>query len=233
MNDLDESRRLHSGEYVDRYVRKPLTRLERLVPLMDLKPTDTVADFGCGDGMLAQLIDGKIAAYHGVDFSQDFIDAARLRASRAGLSRAEFHCADIVAFCRANEATFDVATALDFSEHIDDATFVDTFSAIRQSLKPGGRLYLHTPNLDFFLERAKDIGIIPQFPEHIAVRNLRQNTDLLAQSGFDRTLIRGQALPHYNVLKIVHPLRVLPAVGRLFEARLFITCRIPIGIDRL
>lgn len=220
----DDARSLHSGEYVERYIRKPLTRLERLVPLMELNPGDVVADFGCGDGMLAQIICGRIKAYHGVDFSQDFVDAAHERMRIAGVSNATFHCADIIDFCEAHPTTFDIATALDFSEHIDDATFVKTFSAIHSALKRGGRLYLHTPNLGFFLERAKDMGVLPQFPEHIAVRDIHQNIDLLAASGFARAKVSGHVLPHYNVLKAVHPLRRLPLVGRLFEARLFITC---------
>lgn len=224
MADLDEARRLHSGEYVERYVQKPLTRVERLVPLLALKPTDVIADFGCGDGMLAQLVCDQVVAYHGVDFSQDFINAAHERARMAGLSNASFHCADIVDFCSAHPAAFDVATALDFSEHINNEMFRKTFSAIHGGLKPGGRLHLHTPNLNFFLERAKHIGLIPQFPEHIAVRDMRQNIELLVDCGFERAKISGRVLPHYNVLKIVDPLRHLPLVGGLFEARLFITC---------
>ncbi len=225
MTNIDQSRELHSGKYVERYVRKPLTRIERLVPLMELTPADVVADFGCGDGMLAQLVDARVAAYHGVDFSQDFIDAAGVRARVAGLANSHFHCADIIEFCQSNRAAFDVAAALDFSEHIDDATFVSTFSAIREALKPGGRLFLHTPNLGFFMERAKAAGIIPQFPEHIAVRTLEQNAALLEACGFAPDKISGRVLPHYNILRIVHPLRRLPGVGPLFEARLFITCR--------
>jgi hypothetical protein len=69
------------------------------------------------------------------------------------------------------------------------------------------------------------MGVLPQFPEHIAVRDMRQNIDLLAASGFERAKVNGRVLPHYNVLKVVHPLRRLPLVGRLFEARLFITAQ--------
>jgi 2-polyprenyl-6-hydroxyphenyl methylase/3-demethylubiquinone-9 3-methyltransferase len=225
MVDLDTARRLHSGEYVARYVRKPLTRVERLAPLMDLQPHHLLADFACGDGMLAEVVKDRVAAYHGVDFSQDFIDAARLRAARAGLTRATFHCADIVEFCRANPCAYDVGSALDFSEHVDDSTFVEIFSAIRECLKPGGRLYLHTPNLGFFLERAKAAGILRQSPEHIAVRDLAQNIGLLRASGYDADKIEGRVLPHYNVLKLLHPLRSTPVLGPLFEARLFISAR--------
>jgi 2-polyprenyl-6-hydroxyphenyl methylase/3-demethylubiquinone-9 3-methyltransferase len=218
------SKALHSGAYVDMYERKPLSRLERLLPLMDLRDDQVLADFACGNAMLWEIVHGKVAEYHGVDFSEDFIDAARRREGRIGAPGCNLYCDDIIAFCAANPARFDVATALDFSEHVGDQEFVAIFSAIHASLKPGGRLFLHTPNLSFFLERLKDWGVTPQFPEHIAVRTAGANRELLQRSGFRSDQISVRMIPHYNVLKLLHPLRQLPIVGGWFEARQFITC---------
>jgi 2-polyprenyl-6-hydroxyphenyl methylase/3-demethylubiquinone-9 3-methyltransferase len=212
------SKELHSGAYVEMYEKKPLSRLERLLPLMDLKGDEVLADFACGNAMLWELVHGRIAEYHGVDFSEDFIAAAGRRKARIAAPGCNLYC------CAANPARFDVATALDFSEHVDDQAFVEIFSAIHRALRPGGRLFLHTPNLDFFLERLKDRGVIPQFPEHIAVRTAEANCDLLQLSGFGLDRIKVHMIPHYNVLKVLHPLRRLPAVGGWFEARQFITC---------
>lgn len=218
------SKALHSGAYVDMYEKKPLSRLERLLPLMDLGPNDVLADFACGNAMLWEIVHGKVAEYHGVDFSEDFIAAAGRRKARLATPGCSLYCADIVAFCAANAGRFDVATALDFSEHINDAEFETIFSAIHGALKPGGRLFLHTPNLSFFLERLKDWGVVPQFPEHVAVRTAKANLELLRRCGFhaDQTSVR--MIPHYNVLKALHPLRRLPLVGPVFEARQFIRC---------
>lgn len=225
MTSTDDLKKLHSGAYVEMYERKPLSRLQRLVPLMKLTGSEVLVDVACGNAMLLPLVADKVAHYHGVDFSEDFIAAAKRRAAANGIRNCTFYCQDIVEFCSSRTTTFDVATAFDFSEHIEDDGFVAIFTAVRQSLKPGGRLLLHTPNLGFFMERLKDMGVLRQFPEHIAVRSAAENVDLLHRCGFDPDNIRVSTLAHYNVLRIVHPLRHLPLVGGLFEARLFIECR--------
>jgi hypothetical protein len=71
----------------------------------------------------------------------------------------------------------------------------------------------------------KEAGLMPQFPEHIAVRDARHVVALLREAGFDGSSISVTGLPHYNVLAALHPLRLLPVVGRAFVARLFIECR--------
>src|SRR5690606_2610972 len=154
-----------------------------------------------------------------------FIAAAQRRAAKLGVRSYELYCEDIVTFCQGNVGAFDVAAALDFSEHIDDDEFVSIFSAVRMSLKVGGRLYLHTPNLDFFLERMRDANfILRQRPEHIAVRDGPHNISLLIKSGFDERKLRIRYLKHYNILKTLDPMRYLPVVGKYFEARIFIEC---------
>jgi 2-polyprenyl-3-methyl-5-hydroxy-6-metoxy-1,4-benzoquinol methylase len=224
--DRDESVRLHSGEYVETYEHHPMSRLERLVPRLGLTGQETLVDVACGNAMLLPLVRDKVRHYHGVDFSPDFIEAARRRAAASEIDNCSFHCADVIDFCAAHPQSFDVATALDFSEHIDDADFVAIFTAVRQSLKDGGRLYLHTPNLDFVPELLKQWGVLPQFPQHIAVRDGPHHLRLLEACGFRPDRIRLQHLAHYyRSMRAVHPLRHLPLVGKHFIARLFIECR--------
>jgi hypothetical protein len=67
--------------------------------------------------------------------------------------------------------------------------------------------------------------ILRQSPEHVAVRDLAENVRLLRAAGFDVRTTR--AVRHYNVLRHIHVLRHLPAVGRWFEARLFIEAVAP------
>lgn len=228
MSDTSDARskQLHSGDYVRQYERKPISRISRLVPGMALTPTTRLVDYACGNAMLLGEVHDKVQHYVGVDFSEDFIAAAQRRAEALGATNSEFHCQDIVAFGEAHPGRFDVATALDFSEHVEDDAFVPILVAIRKSLKPGGRLYLHTPNLDFFMERMRDSGVLlKQRPEHVAVRDVAQNVDVLARAGFDRSRIKATLIPHYNVLRVLDPLRHLPVLGRYFEARIFIECR--------
>lgn len=220
-----ESIALHSGEYVERYNRKPLDRVCGLMKHMAVGPEDEVADFACGNGMLLQLLGSRAGKYHGVDFSHDFIRSANSWAEKEKLRNYEFYCEDIITFCNNHVAAFDIATTLDFSEHIDDDTAVSIYSAIRRSLRPGGKLYLHTPNFDFFMERAKDIGLLKQFPEHIAVRNGMQTASFLVQAGFDPANIDINYIPHYNMLKYIDFLSRIPFVGKYFRARLWVEAK--------
>lgn len=216
-----DSLELHSGDYVTRYNAKSLGRMEALADRMSLRRDDTIADFACGSGMLLQILGDRAGKYCGIDFSSDFISSAEQIARQKDLKNYSFHCMDIIDFCALHPEEFSVATALDFSEHIDDEAFVKIFAAIRTCLRADGRLFLHTPNLDFFLERFKDIGIMKQFPEHIAVRDRQSMERLLQVAGFQKDNIKTRTIAHYNVLKYLHPLSKLPVIGRAFAARLW------------
>jgi hypothetical protein len=97
---------------------------------------------------------------------------------------------------------------------------------MRRSLKTGGRLYLHTPNARFVLERLKSRNLIlRQSPEHVAVRDMAGNLEFLRESGF--TIAAAHFVRHYNVLRFLHPLRHAPVIGPWFEARIFIEARVP------
>lgn len=219
------SKELHSGDYVHMYEAKPISRIANLVDFMELDGSTRLVDLACGNAMLLGEVHDRIAHYTGVDFSDDFISAAKRRAATLGADNAAFYCEDIVDFCGRNPAAFDVATAFDFSEHILDEDFIRIFSAVRTSLRPGGHLYLHTPNLDFFMETMRDRGfLLRQRPEHIAVRNAKHNVALLQQAGFSPGNIDVRYIRHYNILRLLHPLRRLPWLGRYFEARIFIEC---------
>ena len=213
---------LHSGDYVARYNRKPLDRVKGLVPYMDVPEDAELGDFGCGNGMLLHALGDRRGRYHGVDFSPEFIRSAEAWADQAGLRNHAFHCGDIVSFCESHPGRFDRAATLDFSEHVGDDEAVAIYGAIRSAMKPGGKLYLHTPNLDFFVERLKDAGIMRQFPEHIAVRNGAQTAAMLERAGFAPGRISVRHIAHYNVLRAVDPLSRLPVVGKFFQARLWV-----------
>ena len=110
---------------------------------------------------------------------------------------------------------------MDLSEHIYDVEWIQILEKIRKSIKPDGKLYLHTPNAEFFLERMKSRNfIVKQLPEHIAVRSPEHNASILREAGFKIRHI--WLIPHYNILRIVHPLSYIPVLGKYFNARIFI-----------
>ncbi|MCI5193260.1 MAG: class I SAM-dependent methyltransferase [Candidatus Electrothrix sp. AU1_5] len=220
MLSKEELKKLHGKKYVDSFVtNQSKLRLERLINSVPLSPEYKVVDFGCGNGMLFTLLSNKVDSYTGIDFSEEFIKAAIKEYSST--SNAEFICADISEFCSKNKEVYDLAFAMDLSEHIYDKEWVNILIAIHSSLKNGGMLYIHTPNADFFLEKMKSKDfIVKQFPEHIAVRNIYDNCKLLKNAGFE--INKTNLIPHYNILRLFHPISFIPVIGRYFKARIFI-----------
>lgn len=223
----EERQALHGDAYVESFERKhTVDRIVRFLPLMGLTGSEDILDVGCGNALSLDALKGRFSSYTGVDFSQPFIDAARQRTRSLGIENAEFFCDTAEAIAEQNAGRFDVALAFDLSEHVYDKEWRSILRAIYEMLRPGGRLFLHTPNSAFFVEILKERNIIlKQFPEHIAVRNMAENIKLLEAESFRISAAHG--LPHYNILSILHPLSKLPLVGRFFEARLFIEAQKP------
>jgi cyclopropane fatty-acyl-phospholipid synthase-like methyltransferase len=224
--DKDDLRDLYRDDYVSAYHQHPGPRLEHLVDRADLSNDMTVADLGCGNGLLLDVLHGRVENYHGVDFSNEFIAEARQR--HAGLESDRgafaFHVQSIGEFCADHIAEIDRAFALDFSEHLYDDELVEVFKSVHSCLRAGGRFYIHTPNRDFLIEILKARGIMKQLPEHIAVRNGPDTAALLERAGFGE--IRVAHLAHYlPALAWLDRLADIPGLGRFMRARLFIDAR--------
>lgn len=217
-------RDLYRDDYVASYHDRDGGRLERLLPLMRLDAHMIVADFACGNGLLLELVHDRVRRYHGVDFSSEFIATAKKKQNSLGIGNADFHCRSIADFCAEHPGMFDAAFAMDFAEHVYDNDFLAAARAIRNSLKPGGHFYLHTPNASFLLEILKDRGVLRQFPEHIAVRTAEKTVALLESAGFGEAEVT--FLPHYlKSLSWLHWFAAIPLLGRFLRARIFISCR--------
>lgn len=219
----EELRAIYNQHYVDIYDPHAIQRMRRMLPLFALSDDARVADFGCGNGVLLELIGSRVREYVGIDFSEPFVHAAERRRDGHGLTNGRFACADIAAFCEQHPNQFDAGFALDFSEHLYDDQFLVIFRAIHGALRPGAPLYLHTPNAEYFLERFHTWGILARVEGHVAVRDARSHQRLLAQSGFTKVDVR--YLSHYlSLASKLHFLGAVPLVRRHFRARLFLTC---------
>ncbi len=224
----EERKAMHGDAYVERFEQEQsIRRISRLIPMMDLKGSEEVVDIGCGNALSLTALDGRFGTYAGVDFSKPFIEAAQQRAHSLAIENVEFFCGSAESYAEVNAERFDIALAFDLSEHVYDAEWLQILKAIHKLLKVGGKLFIHTPNLDFFIERLKANNVIlKQFPEHVAVRTMAQNVELIQNAGFH---IRStNALPHYNRLSVLHLFSHIPLVGKYFEARLFIEAFRPI-----
>ena len=220
----EELRAIYDQAYVDQYDPHAVPRMRRMLPFFELSGHETVADFGCGNGVLLELIGPHVHEYVGVDFSEAFTRAAERRRDARGIQNGSFHCGDIVEFCARHPNQFDAGFALDFTEHIYDDQFVRIFRAIHGALKPGASMYLHTPNRDYFMEHLRQRGVFRQIEGHVAIRDAQSYRALLAQCDFASVQVR--YLAHYLYpASALHGLGSLPLVGRYFRARLFLTCR--------
>ncbi len=212
---------LHDKEYMDKLIRQESNRLSRLQKFIEVRKDFTVADFACGNAPMLDILGPKIGNYYGVDFSSPAIKNAEKRRDKSGFSNAHFYCGSVQTFCNENPGRFDAGFAMDFSEHVYDKEWSQILTSIKHSLKKRAKLYLHTPNGNFFLEIMKSRNfIVKQFPEHVAVRNIRENIILLERSGYKIKNVL--FLPHYNILKYLHIFSYAPWVGPYFQARLFI-----------
>lgn len=226
MKSQDELMQLHGEKYVESYESQPLLRLERLMSFIKFDKTFSVVDFACGNGILMEFIAPKVRSYIGVDFSEPFIKAANTKKKNLYIENANFICSDINLFCNNHIDAFDMAFAMDVSEHLYDTEWRQILSSIRKSLKANAKFYIHTPNADFFFEKMKSKNfLVKQFPQHVAIRTPEQNSQIIRDAGFE--IENMWLLPHYNSLKFVHPISYIPSVGKYFKARVFIEAKNP------
>jgi SAM-dependent methyltransferase len=201
--------------YVDNHEQTDrFGRIGRLVPLMRLELSDTLLDVGCGMGHLYWYVYHKIFLYQGCDPSEAMIDSAT---GRMNLGGDFFYCRGF----RDWKSRVDVITMFDLVEHITYLNLHDMFCHAGVYLRPGGRLYIYTPNADFILEKLKAWGVLPQQVDHIAVRSGPEYERMLREAGFEN--IKVDYISHYvPMLKWLHKLSGLPIIGKYFKARIWI-----------
>ena len=121
--------------------------------LLTLMPPMTVADLGCGEGALTQLLARRAKRVIGVDNSKKMIAYAAETAKRNGLSNIEFRLGDLES-PPVRAASVDVAffsQSLHHAEHPPNA-----LAAANRALKPGGRVIVLDLKRHAF-EEARDL----------------------------------------------------------------------------
>ena len=115
--------------------------LDDLLDRLDLKPGDTLLDLGCGAGGIAEYIsDWTGARVTGIDISTSAIEVAQARTA-AKRDRLDFVIGDLNAL-DLKPNSFDAAIAVDALYWVADLD--RTLDDILASLRPGGKLAVHT-----------------------------------------------------------------------------------------
>ena len=149
--------------------RKILTRFIEDIcrRVTDRRPR--ILDVGCGTGanllMLSQYGDAE-----GVDLSEDALAFCRER----GLEKVKLGAAEKLPY---DDSTFDLVTALDVVEHLDDD--LAGLREMQRVLRPGGRVLLFVPTFMFLWGLQDDVS------NHRRRYRLPELRRVLEQAGFE------------------------------------------------
>jgi ubiquinone/menaquinone biosynthesis C-methylase UbiE len=130
-----------AADWLDRPEREEEEAPKMLVQIMQLKPTDVVADIGAGSGHLTFLLAprvprGKVLA---VDIQQEMLDLIRIRAKEKGFDNVE-PVLGTTADPKLPESSVDAVLLVDAYHEFDHPR--EMMEAIVRSLKPSGRIFL-------------------------------------------------------------------------------------------
>ncbi len=168
--------------------------------LLDVRPGMAILDLGCAYG--AQMIYAGLqgAAMSGIDLDPVRVAMARRKLTASGLS-GDARVGDATAL-PFEDGRFDGVLSSDFHEHLSHGQQIAVFRESRRVLKPGGRLVLKTPNLNYLTLatwikrlRALSKGRSPfgyviahtegtQNPEHVGLTTRSRMSRQLEEAGF-------------------------------------------------
>lgn len=142
-----------------------------------------IADLACGNGKLLYFLkDQGYKNLSGVDISPDQVSVARQVAP-------DVVQADVLEWLADKSHQFDLIVSLDFIEHLYRDEALHFLDLCHESLKPGGRLILQTPNADSPFGTAVRYGDIT----HECIYNANQLARLLHRAGFTDIECREQS----------------------------------------
>jgi 2-polyprenyl-3-methyl-5-hydroxy-6-metoxy-1,4-benzoquinol methylase len=192
-----------------------------------------VLDFGCGTGTMAQHL-GRYGSVEAIDADPDAVAFCRQR----GLSRVTHLSAGTVPF---DDEHFDVVTALDVLEHIEDDSA--TLTELRRVLRPNGTLLCTVPA--FWGSQDEISHHFRRYVRSDLTRRLQGAGFRVLRASYFNTLlfpaiaairIGRRALPEAPDLKSdfrIGPRSINTALGRLFaaEAPLIERTDLPFGVS--
>lgn len=201
--DYTSLERMKSATFLAR-----LRRLERLCP-----KRGTLLDVGCASGLLVGLALQRGWNAYGIDVSRDAVESSE-PAVRPRLTAGAF-------LDMTGERTYDVITMSDLIEHVH--TPHEYLAKAHSLLKPGGLLFIETPNTGGMMRKVMGPGW-PMYkpPEHLVYFNRKNLSDLLDYSKFTTLsakpswkcltlsyVLEKMSLTHPGIVKAMKPLTSL------------------------
>ena len=137
-----------------------------------------ILDFGCGWGK--QLLSLWCAGFKNLEGVELVAEQARVAAEGVA-GRFPVHCMDGRVFLASRQSKYDLVILNDVIEHVPRQETVPLLTCIRQSLVPGGRIVVRTPNMSTLLagySRYMDVTHVTGFTEFSILQ-------VLEEAGFD------------------------------------------------
>jgi len=106
-----------------------------------VRPADTLADIGCGNGGLVRSFAPAVERAIGIDASEAMIEQCR----RVAPPNAEFRVGS-AADPPLEPESIDIAITRQVLEHLHPDDLPAHLAAVRRALRPGGRYLIETPN---------------------------------------------------------------------------------------
>lgn len=103
----------------------------------------SVADVGCGGGILAESLARKGGRVTGIDVAPRVLATARLHLHESGLE-VDYRQMTVEELAEEAPQGFDVVTCMEMLEHVPDPPSI--LHSIRDLLRPGGNVFLSTLN---------------------------------------------------------------------------------------
>lgn len=128
-----------------------------------------ILDVGCGTGANLMML-GQFGDAHGIDISHDALAFCRAR----GLERLRHGAAEKLPY---EDGTFDLVTALDVVEHLDDD--LAGLKEMRRVLRPDGRALLFVPAFMFLW------GVQDDVSNHRRRYRMQQLLKVVREAGFE------------------------------------------------
>ncbi len=169
---------------------------------LDLRTGERVLDLGCGPGLLAAEMAGRVGAsglVHGADISPDMLAIAARREVSAGAARLALSTQDAGALTLP-DAAFDVVVCTQVYEYVADMPAA--LAQVRRVLAPGGWLVVLDTDWDSIVWRSSDDArmarVLAAWDEHLVHRDLpRRLPELLSDAGFAVT--GAEVVPILNI----------------------------------
>jgi 2-polyprenyl-3-methyl-5-hydroxy-6-metoxy-1,4-benzoquinol methylase len=160
--------------------------------LMRYRSTGLVLDIAAGAGRFLERFAERGFSCHATEFSEpmcQFLEDKGIRTFRGGLFPEG-----------AEPGSYDIVVFTEIIEHINNP--IPVLHNIHRLLRPGGALYITTPNFSSLERRLlkSDWGMIC-WPEHITYWTSRHLHRALRETGYSKKLLRTQNISPYRVMQ--------------------------------